>query len=156
MRILLSLLLLGGTVVGCATAVPSCSDLSPLHGTLIGIPKPEQLQADLHRIIVAHCNCDFTSKVREVIQLGLDGRGSWDGVTAACLGPVEVVEWSAGNANSMEIYLLQEGKPRREFYERHLVVANFVDGRWLFSWPAKLGHEVSLGPVSLLARAGYD
>lgn len=139
MRSLWLLVLLVTASCAHAPGPPPSTTLLPPH-EVMNLPQPENLVTTVTSIVEAHRRCTFPLDVRTAVPLGIDGAGSWDGAeTDACLGALNVVEWSVETASMVAIHLLSVDAPDGDPRQRLVMFGHFVDGTWKFSWPTGTG-----------------
>lgn len=136
--VLLSAVLFAGA---CSTAsrITICEITEPLSGELDEIQEVADLQESLALVLEAHCKCEFSPEVQARIPLGVKGVG-WSGTDPApCLGPIRIVHWTVEGDGLLAIEIVRKGASPRRRTNLYVIFAHFVEGRWLYSWPAGTG-----------------
>jgi len=109
----------------------------------MGLPIDIQAAAEFELALVsaldAQCSCAFAEDSRALFPLGVDGRGSWEGVQDACIRRFDVISVSPGSDEFVFIYLAGRWNGRRHGRPVYVMVAHYVDGNWVFSWPTETG-----------------
>lgn len=122
----------------CQSTQPSCADrLWP--ATPEGVEEPAAFGAALESVLRAQCTCTFDADSRALFPLGVDGRGSWEGVKDVCIRRFDVASVSPGSDEFVSIYLAGRWNGRRHGRPVYVMVSHYVDGSWVFSWPAETG-----------------
>jgi len=119
--------------------VEPCSYVSSLER----VPVPEDLCASLHSLLNAHRDCMFPEEVRALIPHPPQPWIDIEEDTRFCLGDLAVVS-STVETSQLVVFELVPSNPQsqRRHAETYVVFANFLEGRWLLTWPVPLGPQL--------------
>lgn len=137
MRLILMTMTGALLLLACATGQSGCLTV-PQSDVPADIQAPEAFRSALQTALDAHCRCDFSDSAQALFPLGVEGSGEWTDTAESCLGRTEVLSMERGSDDFVAIYLAAEERRRHSAY---IMVAHFVEGEWLFSWPTQTGES---------------